>query len=114
MDKFRNVDKNLTIGRILSKPSTSDQQSPIEGGAHIGQDLTLELVNTFLFNLKGETDSTSDNLFIYIRDKQQLKEIFSMANDLFGTFLETFTDHEILPLRKNNESIFLHSKFLGK
>jgi hypothetical protein len=29
-----------------------------------------------------------------------LKEIFEMANDLFGAFFETFTAHEILQLRK--------------
>jgi hypothetical protein len=52
-------------------------QSPIEQGEELilNDDLKLELINTFLFNLKGENDSTLEDFFIHLRDKWQTKEI---------------------------------------
>jgi hypothetical protein len=98
MDKFSNVNKNLHNGKIISKRSTSQplyQSSPIEE--------ELELFNTFLFNLRGNDDSTSDELFIHYRDKMQIKEILDVANDVLGTF----TANEILQLRKTMNQ-FVH------
>jgi hypothetical protein len=62
----------------------------------LNDDLKLELFNTILFNLIGKINSILDDLFIHSRVKRHFKEIFNVANDLLGTFLGTFTAHEIL------------------
>jgi hypothetical protein len=90
MDKLRNVVKNLPNGRILTKHSPREPlyQLPIEDVEKLILDdyLKLELVNRFLFNLRGENNSISNDFFIHFRDKQQIKENFNVANIHFGNF----------------------------
>jgi hypothetical protein len=74
-------------------------------------DFKLELFNTFLFNLRGKINSTSDNLFIHFRDKRQIKEIFDVPKDILGTILGTFTAHKILQLRRTINQ-FVHTQNL--
>ncbi len=63
MDKFSNANKNLPNGKIISKCSTTTplhQSSPIEEehDLMINDGFKLELFNTYLFNLRGEINST--------------------------------------------------------
>jgi hypothetical protein len=94
LTSFQRFIKNLPNSKILSKVALV---SPIlnlpleeEEDLKLNYDLKLKNFNPLLCNLKGEINSTSDDIFIHYRDKRQIKEIFVIAKDILGIFLGTF------------------------
>ncbi len=84
MEFFWNLDNNPPKGRIISKCSTSDAMYQSTNDLTSNDDLKLELVKTFLFNLRGAHFSTFEDFFIHFRDKEQIKEITLCGKWPFG------------------------------
>jgi hypothetical protein len=54
----------------------------------LDNDSKLELVNIFLFNLRGETNSTLDYFFIHFRDTHHQKQILTWQMIFWEQFWE--------------------------
>ena len=105
MDQFTSMDKNLP-GKSSQEKRHVNMFKPInpkDSDCSLDDMLNkthskLEIFHAIIYN--SMLDNSTEDYFVHSPNKGQFLEIFNVVKDVLGTFLGTFTAHEILQLRR--------------